>query len=123
MLSCLHFLLEMLKGHWGNCKCASCNENCTDNVILCDGKGVQWLHYNCGGLTEEQFEITNMLKKQHSYSFCFISWAGSYPLLGCNRSSGKCWAIIGLSCHPELSGHVLYVEVNVLDSEGQHGQW
>jgi len=63
MLSCLHFLLEMLKGHWGNCKCASCNENCTDNVILCDGKGVQWLHYNCGGLTEEQFEITNMLKK------------------------------------------------------------
>jgi len=37
--------------------------------------------------------------------------------------SGRCWAAIWLSCHPEPSGHAFQGEFEVLDIEGQHCQW
>ena len=42
------------------------------------------------------------------------------PLLGRSRSRGRCWTAIRLCHRPE--GHVVHVEVDGLDIEGQHGR-
>jgi len=53
----------------------------------------------------------------------FIFWAGRYcPLLGRNKSRGRCWAAIRLSQRLEPPGHAVHEEFDGLDIGGQHGR-
>jgi len=52
----------------------------------------------------------------------FLSEFFFYPLLGCTKSQGRCWAAIRLSHQPERSGCAVYGEVDGLDIGGWHGQ-